>query len=179
MSSYVVIARFDQNTNDKLLILDEKLKASGYSISEWPPHITIAAYENIDENSICDWTSNFTKTHNEIIIGLHSINILPPGGEHTDTAVLCVNPAHSKKFVDFYYEFHEKFEECCTGIGYYNSISHGNPVMHATLAIIKINEFQSAMNIILKSNVFGNAKINALEVYTYPMKLIERYELGT
>lgn len=89
-----------------------------------------------------------------------------------------LNPSHSKSFVDFYYGFHERYEEYCTGIGYYNSIVHGNPIFYATIAKADINKLQEAMELILQSDVFSVAQIIALEVYTYPMRLIERYELG-
>lgn len=177
MSNYVVIARFDDNTNIKFLNLRDELKSAGYSVPEWPLHITISAYENFDKKLLCGWTSEFSEHHSKLKIGLHSLSILPPGGEHRDTAVLCVAPAHSKMFVDFYYEFHDKYEEYCTGIGWFNSISHGNPIIHATIGVINIDKLQTAMDLILKSNVFGQAEIVALEVYTYPMKLIQRYEL--
>jgi hypothetical protein len=184
MSNYVVIARFDNEMNNKLENLRNTLVEDGCSIvtetgaaSKWPPHITIAAYENIDESKICDWAAEFAKSHNKINLVLFSVGILPPGGEHTETAVMCLEPAHSKKFVDFYYDFHTKYEEYCTGIGWFNSISHGNPVIHSTIGVIKVKEMQKALELIFKSGVFGKVEIIALEVYTYPMKLIQRYEL--
>ncbi len=54
MKKYVVIARFDDDTNQKMLSLRDKLMSKGYSVQEWPPHITLAAYENCDEESIKD-----------------------------------------------------------------------------------------------------------------------------
>ena len=105
------------------------------------------------------------------------MSILPPGGDHKDTAVLCLNPSHSKKLVDFYYGFHEKFEDYCTGIGWYNSIRHGNPIMHSTIGIFDVSTLQKALEIIFDEGVFGETEITALELYTYPMRLIKRVEL--
>ena len=184
--NYVVIARFDDEMDKKIVDLRKMITSAGCSMvtetgsaSQWPPHITIAAYKNFDEKLLCEWTSEFSSNQNRMKIALLSMSILPPGGEHTETAVLCLDPAHSKPFVDFYYSFHEKYEEHCTGIGWYNSITHGNPIIHATIGIVKINELQKVMETILSSSVFGYTEITALEVYTYPMKLIERFELGT
>ena len=140
MANYVVIARFDDETDKKIINLRNLLVDVGYFVPEWSPHITIAAYENFDEALLCEWTSEFSSKHSKMKIGLLSLSILPPNEEHTETAVLCLNPAHSKIFVDFYYSFHEKYEEYCTGIGWYNSISHGNPIIHSTIGIIKIKE---------------------------------------
>ena len=80
MKKYVVIARFDANTNQKMLSLRGELMSKGYSVQEWPPHITIAAYENCDEESIKDWISEFVKSHHEVEVGINSITILPPEG---------------------------------------------------------------------------------------------------
>lgn len=38
---YVVIARFDDNTNQKMLSLRDELMSKGYSVQEWPPHMKI------------------------------------------------------------------------------------------------------------------------------------------
>lgn len=177
MSNYVVVARFSEEKDMHLKKLKNVLSDEGYSVPEWPPHITIAAYENIDEELLCKWTSNFASKHNKQKIALHSLSILPPGGEHTDTAVICLAPAHSKSFVDFYYDFHEKYEEYCTGIGWFNSIRHGSPVIHITVGIVKVNEMQEVMKLIFSQEIFGEAEITALEVYTYPMSLIKRFDL--
>jgi len=180
MANYVVLARFDKETDKRFIDLQKQMVDSGYSISEWPPHITIAAYENINENLICGWTSEFvSKQKEKIEVALYSMSVLPPGGEHHDTAVLCLDPAHSKTFVDFYYSFHEKHEKYCTGIGWYNSIVHNNPIIHATIGIVPVKEMQKAMEIIVTSGVFRKTEITALEVYTYPMELIQRFELRT
>ncbi|MGF7141687.1 hypothetical protein HNQ56_000097 [Anaerotaenia torta] len=177
MSNYVVLARFNEEKELQLMDLKKALSDEGYSVPEWPLHITIAAYENLDEELLCKWTSDFAAKHKRQKIAFHSISVLPPGGEHTETAVICLDPAHSKSFVDFYYEFHEKYEEYCTGIGWFNSITHGNPVIHATIGIVKVAEMQRMMELIFSQNIFGGAEITALEVYTYPMRLIKRFEL--
>ena len=177
MSNYVVIARFDEKKDNQINALRKTLSDQGFYITKWPPHVTIAAYENIDETLLCNWTANFTSTHTKQKIALNSLSILPPGSEFSDTAVICLNPAHSKTFVDFYYAFHQKYEEFCTGIGWHNSITHDNPVIHATIATVNVTELQKVLDIIFSQNIFGGAELTALEVYTYPMKLIKRFEL--
>lgn len=177
MSNYVVLARFNEEKDMQLKKLKKELSSKGYSVPEWPPHITISAYENMDEELLCKWTSNFASKHTKQRISLHSISILPPGGEHAETAVICLDPAHSKSFVDFYYDFHEKYEEYCTGIGRFNSILNDDPVIHATIGIVKVSEMQEMIELIFSQDIFGEAEITALEVYTYPMRLIKRFDL--
>lgn len=177
MANYVVIARFDDNTTKRYMDMRTELNKAGYATPEWPPHITFAAYENADEQEICNWTKEFFENHSKFSVNLGSLGVLPPSAKFPDTGVLCLEPAHSKVFVDLYYEFHQKLEEYCTGIGYWNSVTHGNPIIHSTIAIIPRSDLQKAMQIVFESGVFGMAEITALEVYTYPMRLIERYEI--
>lgn len=76
-----------------------------------------------------------------------------------------LNPSHSKTLVDFYNGFHEKFENYCTGIGWYNSIRHDNPIMNSTVGIFDVATIQKAQEIIFATGVFGEAEITALEFY--------------
>lgn len=177
MSDYVVLVRFDEEKEIQFNRLRQVLSEKGHIVPEWPPHITIAAYENIEEDLLCQWASEFVSNHSKQKIAFHSMSVLPPGGEHTETAVLCLDPAHSKAFVDFYYDFHQQYEEYCTGIGCYNSILHGNPVIHATIAIVNVAKLQEVMELIFSEEIFGEAEITALELYAYPMRLIKRFEL--
>lgn len=68
-------------------------------------------------------------------------------------------------------------EKYCTGIGRYNSIKDDSPSIHYTIAEIATDNLQSAMKLVFNSNCFRKAKITALEIYTYPMRLIKRFEL--
>ena len=176
--SYVVLMRFDEETEENIVGIRNLMLKSGYSVPEWPPHITIAAYENIEENLICDWTSEFaSKQSGSIEVALNSLSVLPYGSQNTDSVVLCYNPAHSKPLIDFYYQFHERHDEYCKGIGWYYSIVHGWPILHATIGIVKVKELQKAIEIALSCKISKPSKILALEVYAYPMELVERYEI--
>ena len=110
MNRYVVLARFDKNTEEKLIALRREMTNAGYASSEWPPHITLAAYEDLDAEALCDWTGEFVREHTRQKLTFGSVSLLPPYATHRETAVLCLNPVHAKPFVDFYYAFHEKYE---------------------------------------------------------------------
>lgn len=178
MANYVAMVRFDENTNKKLLSLQEVLAVNGFgkAINEWPPHITIAACNGVNESDLLQWAKEYSSHQSRFKVGLFALSILPPGGEHNDTAMLCLNPSHSKTLVDFYYRFHENLEDYCKGIGWYNSIRHGNPAMHCSIGVFNVKGIQKVQEIIFTSNVFGEAEIKALEIYAYPMRLIKRFE---
>lgn len=180
MANYVVLARFDAAADQALIGLREKLIKAGYqtAIGEWPPHITLAAYENIDVNALLPWAKEFAEQRSEFEIRISSLGIFPPRGEHTETAVLYAMPAASKKLIDFYYAFHEKLDEYCGSLGWWYSARFGFPAIHSTIGIFYIKNIQGAMEMIFAAPIFGAAKITALEVYTYPMELIGRFELS-
>ena len=102
------VTAFDKNTEEKLIALRREMTNAGYASSEWPPHITLAAYEDLDAEALCDWTGEFVREHTRQKLTFGSVSLLPPYATHRETAVLCLNPVHAKPFVDFYYAFHEK-----------------------------------------------------------------------
>lgn len=174
MSNYVVIARFDDATDKKLNRLRKTFSNTDYSVPEWPVHVTIGAYENIDEKLLCNWTEEFCKSHKSVSFNLCSLGTFPP---NQNGNVLYLAPAYSKTFVDFYYDFHQKYEKYCTGIGRYNSIKDYSPSIHCTISEVNTEDLQNEMKLVFDSNCFGQAKITALEVYTYPMRLIRKFKL--
>ena len=180
MANYVVLARFDHETTEKLNALRKKLHEDNHMkvISEWPPHITIAAYETVDIEVLLQWVETFAKKHSAFDIALSSLGVFPPGSEHTETAVFYAFPSQSKNLIDFYYAFHEKLDDYCGNWGWLYSAKFGYPAVHSTIGIVEISNMQKAMEIIFASQIFGLAKIVTLEVYTYPMELIRRYELS-
>ena len=180
MANYVVVARFDDETTERLTALRKSLCEEQYlkAISEWPPHMTIAAYEDIDIDTLLQWTQSFTERFPAFDVLFSSLGLLPPGGEHTETAVLFASPSPSKGLVDFYYAFHEKMDEFCGDIGWRYSAKCVHPYMfHSTIGIFQVKQMQKAMEAVFEHQIFTMAKIVALEVYTYPMELIRRFEL--
>lgn len=180
MANYVVVAWFDDEMTEKLIALRKKLHNENHlkAISEWQPHITIAAYENVDIQALLQWTEAFAKAHSAFDISLSTLGVFPPYGEHTETAVLYASPSQSKSLVDFYYAFHEKLDDYCGKLGWLYSAKWGYPAIHSSIGVFEVSRIQKAMETIFVSQTFEKAKITALEVYTYPMELIHRFELN-
>lgn len=180
MGDYVVVGRFDDEMTEKLVTLRKKLYDENHmkAISEWQPHITIAAYENVDIQELLQWTEKFAKVHSIVDVLLSSLGVFPPYGEHIETAVIFASFSQSKSLIDFYYAFHEKLDDYCGKLGWLYSARWGYPAIHSTIGVFEVPQIQKAMEIIFESQTFGKAKITALEVYTYPMQLIQRFELN-
>lgn len=89
MNRYVVLARFDKNTEEKLIALRREMTNAGYASSEWPPHITLAAYEDLDAEALCDWTGEFVREHTRQKLTFGSVSLSAAVCTHRETAVLC------------------------------------------------------------------------------------------
>jgi len=123
------------------------------------------------------WTKDFSEKYSAFNISLSSLGVFPPGGEHNETAILYLTPSQSKDLIDFYYAFHEKLDDYCGNLGWWYSIKFGYLAIHSTIGIFEVVQMQKAMEMIFEQRIFGLAQIVSLEVYTYPMKLIERFDL--
>ena len=176
---YVVIARFDDETDEKLNSLRKRLQEKGYikTISDWSPHITIAAYEGIPLDALLQWTDDFAKKYLPFDVSFSSLGIFPPTGEHMEAAMLFASPSQSKYLMEFYYAFHEKLDEYCGNLGWLYSMKFGHPAIHSTIGIVDVVSMQKAIEMILEHKIFEKVTINALEIYTYPMELVQRFEL--
>jgi 2'-5' RNA ligase len=181
---YVVMAVFDEQTTQEIYDLRKRLFDSNTitadhakTLSDWPPHITIAAYDSVDIDELLQWTEEFSKNYSSFDIVFSSLGIFPPGGENTETALLFAAPSQSKALVNFYYAFHEKLDDYCGNIGWLYSAKFGYPAMHSTIAAVNMAFVQKATETVFRCGIFGKVRITALEVYTYPAQLIKRFDL--
>lgn len=179
MANYVVVARFNDEATNRLINLRKNLYERGLmkEISEWEPHITIAAYEDVDIHKLLQWTEEFIKKYYVFEVLFSSLGVFPPHGENTKTAILFASPSPSEALVNFYYDFHKKLDDYCGDIGWWYSAKFLYPVIHSTIGIFEVKQIQKAIEIIYEHQIFELTRIVALEVYTYPMKLIQRFEL--
>lgn len=116
--------------------------------------MTIAAFEDMNAEDLCSWTSEYVMKFNDIDVMFRSLGVF----------------AHGEK-LDI------KYDEYCGDYGRYYTAACGHPIFHATLSICKANEFNNVFDVMRSSFVGIFARIVALEVYENPIKLIRRYEL--
>jgi 2'-5' RNA ligase len=181
MANFVVIARFGDEMTNRIAVLQKALYDGGAlnALTSWPPHITIAAYEGIEQDALLRWTEGFSALHGSLEIDLSSLGLLPPAGEYPNSALLFASPSPSKALIDFYYAFHEELDEFCGKLGWLYSASCAQPYpIHATIGALDVTQLQKAMELTLLLRPFGLTRITALEAYTYPMELIRRFELN-
>lgn len=179
MKEYCVIARFDEKTEEVL----SKWKQIAYSIQKsyyadkpWAPHMTIAAYEDIDETLLCNWVEEYSKSKAPLQIEFKSLGV-HTHGQAFNTDVIYASPCVSLPLVDFYYGFHQKLDEYCGSFGFEYSIKCGYPVFHSTITVCDKNDFNSIFDYFRDNFISISGTIVALEVYEIPMRLIRRFEL--
>lgn len=181
MEKHVVIARFDQKTDE----LFNQWKSEAEAIqnrlydesSAWPAHMTIAAYEGMDESLLREWTYKYTRANHVLNIRFASLGVFAHG-KAFDTDVIYVNPCTSLELVKFYYGFHERYDEFCGNYGRGYSSKEGMPVFHSTITVCNMDRFNPIFDKLRDEFFVVNGKIIALEVYQNPYKFIGRYELN-
>jgi hypothetical protein len=179
MQSYCVIVRFDEDTDSLFSKWKDKsysLQESHYADKSWPPHMTIAVYEDIDETVLCNWTREYVKDKHQLPIQIMSLGVFTHG-DALETDVIYGNPCSSLSLVDFYYGFHQKLDEYCGTLGFEYSPKYGNPVFHSTISICNKKDFNNVFDYLRDNFIPTSGKIVALEVYEIPFKLINRFEL--
>jgi 2'-5' RNA ligase len=180
MQKHVVVARFDNETN---AIFDE-WKAMAYetqnitydSAAAWPPHITIAAYEDVDIKALCEWVSEYTALNSKIEICFNSLGVFAHG-KQLDTDVIFLSPTNSLEFSNFYYNFHDKLDEFSGNYGWFYTAKCNHPIFHSTITVCNKQDFNLVFDKLRDNFRMIKGNISALEIYENPKKLVSRYEL--
>jgi len=181
MQKHIVIARFDDETDE--LFRQWKKSAFNLQVNQYedatllPPHLTMAAFEDMNPDDLCNWTCNYSKNSCTIDVKFSSLGVFAHG-KNLDTDVIYIAPGNSMKLTEFYYNFHEKYDEFCGNYGWKYTAKYGHPVFHSTITICNACEFNNVFDMLRDEFREISSKIVALEVYEDPIKLICRYELS-
>ena len=126
-----------KNTEEKLIALRREMTNAGYASSEWPPHITLAAYEDLDAEALCDWTGEFVREHTRQA----DVRLCEPSAAvcHAPRNRRAVpEPGARKTFCRFFtMRSTKKYESFCKGIGSFSAVSEDKPVIHCTLSVVR------------------------------------------
>ena len=99
MKKHVVIARFDPETDAQLTAWKQlalkMMTAAPANSSEWPPHMTIAAYEDAPVEGLIRWCDEFAAEHSPI-------EIMDRTGRQTFSASLRAIRLRSRSFITIF-----------------------------------------------------------------------------
>ena len=109
---YAIEMYFDKATEEKIMSLAEKVADAGISTKylEWKtrPHITLGAFNDIDENRCTELLKQFAAKHKPIKAHLHSV------AAWSDTKVVYLNPSMTRWLYDLHDEIYELMKESDT-----------------------------------------------------------------
>lgn len=149
----------------------------GYASSEWPPHITLAAYEDLDAEALCDWNGEFVRRAHA---PKADVRLCEPSAAvcHAPRNRRAVpEPGARKAFCRFLLCVPRKIRVVLQRHRQLLRRFGGQAVIHCTLSVVRITELQDALELVFQNDVFTQAEVTALEIYTYPMRLIKRFDL--
>ena len=181
MAIHVAIARFDDRTTEAL----DRYKAdltcflSMDGTGEWPPHLTLGSYENLDPSKLCAWAEEYAGRCSRISLKMDTLGVFCRSEQFPDTEVIFVAPSTPPALCEFHYGFHEKYDELFSRAGWDFSLKKGQPTFHSTVVVCKTTEFHIAMDYLRENFKPLDATIEAIEIYEVPMKFIGRYPLAT
>ncbi len=168
---YAVMCLFDEKTNNEFKIIEENLQIVGIKSRSIPPHITLGAYVNIEENTLVEWTKKFCEENSKISVNFSHLGVF-------NQNVLFVAPRVSKELLHFHELFHQKYDENCGEIGFLYSLKSNKWVPHATVII---DDFESVQKLLTRiSDIFKpiESEIVGLSISEfYPMREIARFDL--
>ena len=178
MKKHVVIARLEPEGDRYLKELKIKAQAKQKRIyqnaEEWPPHVTIAAYEDMDEQALCKWVSAWAEKTERFPVVLESIKAFPPVAA-LETDVIYAAPASSEALKDLHTKLHSRYDEFCGTYG--KRTSQKDYVFHSTLAICHKNDTADVWEEMNRQFAPFSSQIVALEVYQNPCALVARFPL--
>ncbi|WMJ85118.1 2'-5' RNA ligase family protein [Oscillospiraceae bacterium LTW-04] len=149
---------FDNQTNQKVYRIKEKLKAQGISIDAYEPHITFGIYTELDEISLFKWISKVVAQHKKIQISFNHFGFFP------DARYCFLAPCSSYGLLELHSNIHEKFDNCCTDKGCLYSLKQKNWSPHMTIASIELGQTEKLLSILWESFSPFTAELTRLKI---------------
>jgi len=138
------------------------------------PHITLAAFDEVDPERLRSIIESLSNTIGDLEIELASIGRFP-----TAEGVIFVAPVVTMRLLELHARFHQELSGL--GISSWDYYRPGHWVPHCTIALgVDRSRVDEVMEIAERHGVFRQAQISGLslvafrpvrEVYTYPVRL--------
>ena len=170
---------FDKETEKKIMNLAQKVADAGLSTKylEWKtrPHITLAIFNDVDENKCLDLLAQFVKKHKVFPAFLDSVAMF------NDTKTIFLSPTMTRSMYDLQNELHNLMKEFdAKGWEWYQPDSW---VPHCTIALTSEdndNAFFEASNLILHEfkKIDGLYSSIGLVKITFPVEELATFDLN-
>ena len=176
---YAIELFFDKETEASLFELAKKVADANLSTKylEWKtrPHVTLACFNDVDEDKCIERLKEFASTHNSVPANMDSV------GMFNDTKVVFISPTMNRAMFQFHEELHECMKEFDTkGWHWY---CPDDWVPHCAMVLAGEDEeevFYKASDLILHEykKLFGRFTRVGLVKITFPVEEIFTVDLG-
>lgn len=176
---YAIELFYDEETEEKLFSLAKKVADANLSTKylEWKtrPHVTLACFNDVDEDKCIEKLKAFARTHKVAPANLESI------GMFNDTKVIFISPTMNRSMFKLHEELHACMEEFDKeGWNWY---CPDDWVPHCAMVLAKEDDdevFYKASDLILRQfqKIFGQFTRVGLVKITFPVEEIFTIELG-
>lgn len=174
---YAIEMYFDKETEEKIMSLAKKVADAGLSTKflEWKtrPHVTLAVFNDVDEDRCIELLERFAKAHKAISAILESV------GMFNGTRTIFLSPITTKSMYDLHSELYALMNEFdSTGLEWYQPDVW---VPHCTVALTSEDEdsvFYQASNLILREfrKIEGIFASVGLVKITFPVDELVRFD---
>lgn len=154
-----VMGTFDDETNQEVYKIKEKLKEQGISVDDgYEPHITFGIYTGVDEESLIRWVGNVSKQHKRIQICFNHFGFFP------DARLCFLAPSSSYGLLELHSVIHEKYDSCCMDKGCLYSLEQKNWTPHMTIALVNQGQEESVLSILWENFSPFTAELTRLKI---------------
>ncbi len=176
---YAIELYFDTNAEEKIYSLANKIADAQISTKylEWKtrPHITLACYNDVDEEQCIIKLKAFAKKHQKMLAGLASV------GMFVDTKTIYLAPIMTNDMYQFQRELHETL--CDFDAQGHEWYTPSRWVPHCAIALTKEDEedaFFKASDLVLHQfeKIFGEFAAIGLVKISFPVEEIFTIELN-
>lgn len=168
---YYVVAFFDDETNYKFKKINVALNNNNIKTIDLEPHITLAAYSEIEKNVLVDWISKICENEKSFEVNFNHIGMF-------GLDVVFLAPRISEELMVFYKKIHSKYDELCGKEGYNYSLLSSNWIPHSTVVMGSKNDVLKSIPIIGERFEPFFGKINKIAIYEYSEnKIVSTVEL--
>ncbi|MFV0496772.1 MAG: 2'-5' RNA ligase family protein [Candidatus Fimivivens sp.] len=153
-----VMGTFDEQTNQRIRQIKEKLKAQNISIDAYEPHITFGIYTHLDEISLFKWISKVVAQHKRFPLSFRHFGFFP------DSQFCFLVPCANYNLLELHSNIHEQFDSCCTDKGCLYSLNQKSWSPHMTIASVEPEQVETLFSILSENFSPFTAELMQLKI---------------
>ena len=153
-----VMGTFDDQANQEVYKIKEKLKEQGISVDAYEPHVTFGIYTELDEKSLLKWIGNIAAHHKKIQICFNHFGFFP------DARLCFLAPCSSHSLLQLHSDIHDKYDNCCTDKGCLYSLKEKNWIPHMTIASVGHGQEEKLLSTLWENFLPFTAELTQLKI---------------